>query len=161
MTELEKVLIAKNYSYTKNENNQITVTHNGWVFLNGLTTLEPSTVFNNSGGVELNGLTTLEPSTVFDNSGGVYLNVLTTLEPSTVFNNSGSVYLNGLTDFDAINLGYEKRNIKITKHKTKGLCVSLGCFYGNETESIIAIRLKYGYGSKYEIELINAFKKYK
>ena len=121
MTELEKLLIAKKYRYTKNENNQITITKNDKVELNGLTTLEPSTVFNNSGRVELN----------------------------------------GLTDFDAINLGYEKRNIKITKHKTKGLCVSLGCFYGNETESIIAIRLKYGYGSKYEIELINAFKKHK
>jgi hypothetical protein len=56
---------------------------------------------NNGGGVYLNGLTSLEPSTTFANGGGVYLNGLTSLEPSTTFANGGGVYLNGLTSLDA------------------------------------------------------------
>jgi len=66
----------------------------------------------------------------------------------------------GITPIES-NAGNSNRDIYLWHHKEKGWVVSLWCFTGNLSETIEAIRKKYGRGSSYEEKIINAFNKAK
>ena len=77
MTQKEfiKVLKEKRYSYEIDED-KIVVTHEGYVYLNSLTSLPPGVVFKNGGDVGLYSLTSIPPGVVFKNGWDVNLESL-------------------------------------------------------------------------------------
>ena len=98
--QFKETLNKKGYSYTENDGN-ITVNNQGYVYLSSLTTLPAGTKFENKGYVDLGSLTTLPEGTKFENQGHVYLSSLTTLPAGTKFENQGGVDLGSLTTLPA------------------------------------------------------------
>jgi len=96
MTTQKQTPDVKGYVYTEVAG-KITVTHQGSVNLNSLTTLPDGTSFTNRGCVYLDYLTTLPDGTSFANQGSVNLYSLTTLPDGTSFANQGGVNLYSLT----------------------------------------------------------------
>jgi hypothetical protein len=94
--ELERLLNNKHYSYHL-EGNTFIIDHEGYVYLNSLTSLPDNIQFNNEGYVDLYSLTSLPDNIQFNNEGYVDLYSLTSLPDNIQFNNEGYVYLRSLT----------------------------------------------------------------
>jgi hypothetical protein len=101
-----EILKEKGYDY-HNEGERIIVDHEGYIFLNNLTSLPSGIEFRNGGEVGLRSLTSLPPDVQFRNRGHVLLHSLTNLPSGVEFKNSGYVWLPFLTSLPA---GVQFRN---------------------------------------------------
>ena len=97
MSDLEKLLIEKNYDYHW-DNDTIVVTYDGNVSLESLNKITTDIIFNNSGDVNLYFLNKITTNIEFNNKGDVNLYFLNKITTNIIFNNSGYVDLYSLKE---------------------------------------------------------------